>query len=379
MAYGVLIVTGGMTHQENYARGFQADSRCRVVAVTDERDVDERRAALNRKLASELKVPYIDDLEAALRRDDVQVASICTEHHRQGRVGIRCAEAGKHIYMDKPVAGDLAEARRLEAVIGRNRLKSQMFTQVLLPWSQRIRRAIQSGRLGELRAIHSDLHFAKGYARDLPAVTRREDPSPSSFLVPDAKREMFNVAVYSLALMRWVTGRKAFRTVMASTANYFFEQNRKRDFEDFAVMSVTMDGGIHGTISAGRTGWRSHPGGGTNRTTLIGTAGTLFLDGWAAHGEISGDGHEWFRTPPENPEDPMAFWSSSDQRKAGGIEWFSWQPAGLASDQSAFIECLASDREAEVTVADGVRVLEALMAAYRSAATGSVVPVETPR
>jgi hypothetical protein len=26
-----------------------------------------------------------------------------------------------------------------------------------------------------------------------------------------------------------------------------------------------------------------------------------------------------------------------------------------------------------------VRVLEALMAAYRSAATGSVVPVETPR
>ena len=44
MPYGVLIVTGGMSHQEGYASGFQQDRRCNLIAVTDEKDVDERRS-----------------------------------------------------------------------------------------------------------------------------------------------------------------------------------------------------------------------------------------------------------------------------------------------------------------------------------------------
>src|SRR5262249_46145090 len=41
--YGVLIVTGSHTHQENYAAAFAADKRCRIVALTDEKDIDRRR------------------------------------------------------------------------------------------------------------------------------------------------------------------------------------------------------------------------------------------------------------------------------------------------------------------------------------------------
>ncbi|MEZ5402153.1 MAG: Gfo/Idh/MocA family oxidoreductase [Bryobacteraceae bacterium] len=372
MPYGVLIVTGGMTHQENYARGFQEDPRCRIVAVADEATVDARRESLNRKLAAELQVPYIPDLPRALADRAVDIASICTEHHRQGRVGIQCAEAGKHIYMDKPVAGSLDEARRIEATLTRTGRKSQMFSQVLFPWSQRIRRALISGRVGDLRAIHCDLHFAKGYAADFPISPRRENPVPVSFLVQDAKREMFNIAVYSLALFRWLTQRKRFETVHAFTANYFFEQNRARDFEDFAILTVGMEGGVTATISAGRTGWRSHGIGGTNQTKIIGTRGTLFLDGADARGEICGDGQPQWESPEENVADPMAFWASSDQRKTGGPQWFAL-PATGPSDQAAFVDCIEKDREPEVTVADGVRILEVLFAAYRSAATGDVV------
>ena len=34
--YGVLLVTGSHTHQENYAAAFAADRRCRLIAVSDE-------------------------------------------------------------------------------------------------------------------------------------------------------------------------------------------------------------------------------------------------------------------------------------------------------------------------------------------------------
>ncbi len=374
MPHGVLIVTGSMTHQENYALGFQADPRCRIVAVSDEPGVDARRESLNRKLAAELRVPYITDLATALSGPAVDIVSICTEHHRQGRVGIQCAEAGKHIYMDKPVAGNLEEARRIEQILARTGRKSQMFSQVLFPWSQRVRRVIAGNRLGEIRAIHCDLHFAKGYAADFVPVYRKEDADPKRFLAEDAKREMFNIAVYSLAMLRWITGRKRFETVRAVTGNYFLEPNRNRDFEDFAVLSLAIEGGIAATISAGRTGWHSSGAGGTNRTKLVGTLGTAFLDGWSARGEICADGQPQWQSPPENPADPLAFWASSDQRKTGGPEWFTL-PAAVPSDQAAFVDCIERGREPEVTVPDGVRVLEALFAAYKSAATGEVVAV----
>ncbi len=370
MPYGVLIVTGAMSHQENYALGFQQDKRCNVIAVTDEKDADERRVSLNEKLAVQLRVPYIPDLDAALARPGVDVVSICTEHHRQGRVAIRCAAAGKHIYIDKPVAGSLQEARQLEAIVRKNNLRSQMFTQVLLPPAQRARRMIESGSLGELRAIHHDLHFAKGYSKDLPLKPRKETSEPRMFLVPDAKREMFNIAVYSLTMFRWLTKRN-FRTVSAITANYFFENNRRRDYEDFGVLSLALEGGIVATISAGRTGWRSHPGGGNNRTKLVGSRGSAFIDGFATRAEITGGRQAFWKTPPENPADPAGFWASSDQRKSGAVEW-AIAPATV-SDQSAFLDALDKGRDGEVSLSDGVHALEALFGAYRAAASGDVV------
>src|SRR5437773_346583 len=100
--HGILLLAGSRTHQESYALAFRADPRCRLIAVADEADVPPEREALNRQLAGELGIPYIADLETALARDDVEIASVCVEHERRARVAIRCAQAGKHLYLDKP-------------------------------------------------------------------------------------------------------------------------------------------------------------------------------------------------------------------------------------------------------------------------------------
>jgi predicted dehydrogenase len=372
MAFGVILVTGSLSHQEGYAAGFRADRRCRIVAVTDEAGVDARRRGLNQKLAGELSVPYVENLDDALGRPDVDLVSICTEHHRQGRVAIRCAEAGRHIYIDKPMAGNLEEARRLDRLVREKKLRSQMFTQIHYGPAQRARRLLQSGSIGRLQAIHCDLHFAKGYPAGFALEPRGENPKPELFVVPEAKREMFNIAVYPLAFIRWVTRRAGFRKVRAVTANYFFETNRRHDLEDFAVMALTMEGGVTATISSGRTGWRSHPGGGHHLIRLIGDRGSQVVDGSATRGELStADGCAW-STPEENPSDPLGFWASTDQRKTGGTEWFL-SSAGARSDQSMFLDCLEHGREAECTVSDGLHVLEALLGGYRSAASGDVV------
>ena len=41
--YGVLLLGGNRTHQENYALSFAQDARCRLVAFADEPDAPPER------------------------------------------------------------------------------------------------------------------------------------------------------------------------------------------------------------------------------------------------------------------------------------------------------------------------------------------------
>ena len=375
--FGVLLVTGGMTHQENYGRGFQDDPRAKVVGLTDESDVNERRARLNRELADAMGIPLLPDLNEALARSDVHLVSVCSEFERRARVSTLCANAGKHVYIDKPMATQMAPANELVLTARRKGLRGQMFTQVGAPYAQRLKRIVDSGVLGDIRAIHCDLMFSKGYTGGVPVGRpRQEHYPPRQFTFPDAKREIWTTAVYSLTLIRWLLGGPHFESVYATSANYFFEEHHGRDVEDFGALAVTIDGGITATMSAGRIGWRSHPGSGPNFTRLIGTKGSVLIDANTPRAEIAADVDVW-APPPEDPADPMGFWSSTMERTKARPKaaWFVAPTIPARSDQAMFLDCLEHDKEPEVTLSDAAQASEAMLAAYKSAATGEVVPL----
>ena len=372
--YGVLLVSGGMTHQENYGPGFAADPRARVVAVADDPDVDARRVRLNQLLADNMGVPYIPNLDDALGRSDVHAASICSEFERRSQVAVRCAEAGKHLYLDKPMATTREGAESLVDAVEKANVRSQMFTQIGQPYAQRARRIVDSGKLGELQAIHCDLMFAKGHpgTADL-TKPRRERYPPARFTFPDAKREIWTTAVYSLALIRWLT-RRDFTSVFATTANYFFEEHQGHDIEDFGALLLTLDGGLTATLTAARIGWRSHRGSGPNLTRLYGTQGGAMIDGHAPRFVLASGSDDW-ATPRRDPTDPMGFWRSTGQRAniPPKPDWL--EPAFTApiSDQAMFLDAIEQGTDAEVTAQDGAAATDALLGAYESAATGNIV------
>ena len=84
--YGVLLLGGHRTHQENYASNFAQDERCQLVAFADEPDAPPVRIELGRSLAEELNLPFID-LDTALAREDIHIVSLCTDVERRGRIG----------------------------------------------------------------------------------------------------------------------------------------------------------------------------------------------------------------------------------------------------------------------------------------------------
>lgn len=371
--WGVLLVSGGQTHQEMYAPAFAADPRCRLVGLADEASVTPRRKALNAELAQSLGIPLLASLDEALGRDDVQIVSVCAEPERRAAVISRVAAAGKHLYLDKPLAASIDEASRLRAQIRSAGIYSQMFSLVHTSAAQRVQ-ALGSGQLGELLAVHCDLFFAKGPAGTAQlGQRRRENPRPTTFEAIDSKRELYNIGVYPLALLVCMLRRRV-RRVFATTGNYFFAEHQRNNMEDFAQAWFEFDGGVAATICVGRTGWHSHPSGGVQRTYLIGTHGTACVDAHNPRLEVWTDEPAW-QTPQCNPEDPMGFWVST-QRAVSISPKSSWLiPSDDHTDVRHFLDCLAGGRDSCLAVDDAADALEGLLAAYQSAAIGQPVTI----
>lgn len=369
--YGLLLITGNQTHQENYARAFAADDRCRLVGLTDERNLPERRHELNRELADELGIPCLDDFSAAVSRDDVDFVSICTEPERRLPLTLACIEAGKHIYLDKDPAPVVDDAWQIAEGIEAGGLLAQAFSLVRLPACQKAKQIVDSGGLGELIALHCDITFAKGIpgTANLNRV-RTEHPTASRFTFPDSKREFLCVGYYPLILFQWLTGQH-FETVDAVTANYFFEAHQTNDVEDFATVMLKMSGGIESTITAGRCGWMSHRDYGVHDIRLVGTRGSITLDAQRPRLEVCCDSSPWVQPATGHPEDPMGFWSST-QKSGGVLPKNDWQSIGEAarSDASVFLDCLEQGRQSDVTAKMAAHVVDVVHAAYRSSAVG---------
>ena len=371
--YGVLLIGGNRTHQESHAGAFAADARTDIVAVADERRVDPYREELNRDLARELGVRYVRDLDEALALPGVDIISCCPDVERRGRVTTRCAETGRALYLDKPLAGSVGDAVAIADAVDRSGAVSQMYSFVNTPWAQAARRCVAEGRLGRLLAVHSDVLFAKGRGGTaVPGRPRVESGEPSEFTFVTAKREMFDLGVYSVGLCLWVSGKTALE-VFATTGNYFFKEHQELGIEDFGVISVALTDGVSATATGGRIGWNSHPALGPHRITVVGEQGSETFDAWEPRLEIS---NEQVRPelPKMHPQDPMGMWRST-QRLSGVARKTAWQPLfdetrWYLDDVSAFLDCLDEKRKPEIGARAAVGSVEVLMAAYRSASTG---------
>lgn len=374
--FGLLLVTGNQTHQENYARAFLADPRCRLVGLVDEDQIPIRRRELNLDLADELGIPYLPCLEDAISRDDVDLVSICAEPKRREPITIACANAKKALYLDKDPAPTIQSAHTIAQAINDNQVASQAFSLVRSPAATRAKAMLESGELGDLIGMHCDLTFAKGIAGTAKLGSpRHEHSDPTQFTFVDSKREFLCTGYYALVMFQWLTGKR-FVNVDATTSNYFFAEHQKNDVEDFAFVMLAMEDGLETTITAGRCGWKSHPSHGVFDVRLIGSKGSVTIDGYAPRLQVFKDGPGWNHPATPHPEDPMGFWSST--QRAGGIEAKSeWQTlaTGGASDQSVFLDHLERGTPSDVPVELAAHTVDIVHAAYASAAQRATVDV----
>ena len=376
--YGVLLLGGYRTHQENYALMFAADPRCQLIACSDELDAPADRVELNMQLADELNLPYITDLDQALALTDVNIVSLCVEMERRGIIGKKCAQAGKHLYLDKPLALTVTDAELIVQAVQSSGVTSQMFSNVYCPWAQLAKKAIESGEIGQLRAMHCDVVFAKGHPGTAPVGRKRQEQSSrDKYTFIQAKPEMFDIGVYAVSIINWLSN-KAVKTVSGVTANYFFEEHSKCNIEDFGVLMMSMEDDITATITGGRMGWMSHPKGGIQRLYLVGTQKTMVFDPYQSRLQICAD-EAPFQPPAPHPRDPMGMWKHT-QDEVELLPKQSWILTGDESWQnrefSAFIDAVEAGKEGEMHAALAAQSIAVITAGYQSAASGRTISID---
>ncbi len=366
---GIILVGGLRSHQENYAAAFVA-AGCRLLAVGLAEGEDPARHAA---LANQFDVP-MRPLAEAVHLPGACVASIAVGMHQRRQAAETAAQAGLHLYLDKPLAGSPLEAAGILRAVSDARVRAQVFSHVSAGWVRRAREVVRSGRIGRVLAVHADMLMAKGTPADMRPSPRRESAFPQDFPDDVAKRELTDMGIYPVSLVGWLLGVRA-TSVNAATANHFFAEHLDRDVEDYGAMLVTFEDGVIATITCGRTGWDSMPGPFLARVVIVGDSGSVVL---GSHRQqvltLRRPGAE----PRDvDPADPMGMWLSTQRPSRSPPPMVRDIALGPAQphDVAAFVSTLTAGTEQGISVAEAVHHCEILAAAYRSAAEGGAVAV----
>jgi predicted dehydrogenase len=272
------------------ARGVATHPRFELAVVADDPSIPDWAHERNQQFADAHRIPYVRDVERALREYDIQAAIVSPEAERHCDLSIRAAAAGKHVVQDKPLATCRGDADRLVAAVEANRVKFLMWNRNFLPAVLHAREQVAAGVIGRLCAIHIDFYFAKDAGP--PRGSRPLGYPPLNWLTHQiaahvdgsdgglGRKPMGELAIegiYPLGYVRMLTDARIRRVFARSTA-HFHQLNADNHVEDLASVSLEMDGGLIASLAIGRIGAASHPSGGEIKLHVLGTAGALVVN-----------------------------------------------------------------------------------------------------
>ena len=335
----------GHTGRGNYGHGldraFQNIPNITVVAVAD--PVETGRLAAARRIG--VQNAYADWREMLKKEkpDLVSIGPRWIDQRLEMVTGV--AEAGAHIYMEKPVAGSLEEADKLVAAADKKKIKIAVALQALpAPRIHHLRSLIQDGLIGDLLEIR----------------TRGKEDRRSG------GEDLAVLGTHCMYLMRFFAGDAEWCSSRVTVGNRDVKrEDRKAASEplgpvagDTIHAAYAFAKGVQGHFASQKNPQRK---GGKYQLTLYGTKGL-------AHFKISSDPQITFLADPAwFPGKPGVEWKPVPGAPSND------DPTGLkgaAASNKRIVEDLLRAIEKDVEPGAGIRegraALEMILAVYAS-------------
>jgi UDP-N-acetyl-2-amino-2-deoxyglucuronate dehydrogenase len=269
---------------------------------------------------------------------EVEVVHACVPPDVRLPLARLCAEHGKHILLEKPIARSVAEADEILGVCERAGITvGAMFQNRFTPLAQKVKAAVDQGMLGQLLLVNVS---AKWF--------RQPEYYGHSTWRGTADREggavLINQAIHSIDMMRWICGPVAEVEGMTATQLHAIEM------EDVGMALLRFGSGAVGSIVATTIAWPGF----SDRLELHGSRGSLTL--------VQNEGKLEWHLHGEEPRLEVA-----QTQVSGG----SRDPAATPSHGhiAEFVDLYAAVREGRAPTIDGREgrhALEIVEAIYRS-------------
>ena len=305
-----------------------------VVAVVD----PNLEAA--RKAAEELNAnDYYSSLNEALIKSDFDAVCISAPTFVHCEVVVKAAEAGKHIYSEKPLSISLEEADKMEKTIKKNKVKFQIdFMRRFDKNFLRAKKLIEEGAIGTPILIKS-----VGRGPGLPPEWY-VDLSKSNGLLAEVNSHDFDS-------IRWLVGSN-FKQVYALADNFKLPQYKEKypDFYDTVAVILKFENGALGMID----GCCPATYGYDVRVEILGTEGMLQIGSKQAYSVL--------------------VWNKDKNLiSEGNQSWKTLFKDAYEEGARHFVNCILTNSEPKVGIIDGKRAVEIVVAANKSIKSGKPI------
>lgn len=316
-----LVGCGGIS--EAHARGYLAlDGVVRVTAVCD---VDPDRArARAAQLGAERVYTSLDEL---LAESGVDAVDLCLPHRAHAPATIAAAQAGKHVLVEKPIAASLDEADAMITAARKAGVKLMVaHNQRYHALHVRVRELLDEGAIGRVYCARADNNM--------------DFKPPAGHFIYSREAAgggaLIGYGVHRIDLLRWYLGE------VREVAHFQTREGARFEGEASALTILKFADRAIGEVAVN---WMVRNPPWMDMLWLYGDNGSIHNIG-GLHVDSERGGPRVEEVPATDP---------------------------FAEQIRHFARCVLEDREPLTSGPEARRTLEVVVAAYRSAATGTVV------
>ena len=208
-----------------------------------------------------------DDWRNITRADDIDLVDIVAPNYAHAEIAIDAARHGKHIFCEKPLAHDVASARRMVEAVRQGGCVHQVgFVYRMWPAVAFAKELIDTGKIGRILHFHSRFLHDYGLDPSLPMSWRFESRKAGAGSIGDIGSHAIDIARYLVGDIVRVFARSstfirkrliappglsnAFRRYDSETAD--ISEFRTVDVDDATDMLVEFEDGTVGNLE---TNW----------------------------------------------------------------------------------------------------------------------------
>lgn len=316
---------------------------------------------------------WTDDYRELLARPDIDGVDICVPNHMHAEIVTAAAAAGKHIYCEKPLAMNVAEAQQIVAAVQAAGVNAQLtFHFRFFPAILRAQQLVASGFLGRVFSFRGRYYRSSYIDPQKPLSWRQQKAIAGG-------GALFDIGSHILDLLYALLGE--FASVQAAMETLIRErtvaagstETAAVDVDDLALLHLRTRDGVLGLVEVSRMGT-----GATNDLSfeIFGELGAI---------RFSAVDPNWLEVyDVRDAEKPIG--GMRGFRKVETVSRYEGQKApdwsmtpdfvrAHAECQYQFLRAVAEGRPASPSVVDGLHIQAVMAAAERAAAEGRWVEV----